>query len=270
MLRCHLRGVGVIAPGLPDWETARPILAGARAYARHDFVSPLPDILPPTERRRAGGAVRLALSAAQQAIANAGMRASDVATVFATADGDAENLHRLCETLAGEDRQVSPTRFHNSVQNAPAGYWTIAAACRAASSTVSDARSVASKGLLEAATQAAVERRPVMLVAYDLPMPAPLDALRPAQPPCAIALVLTPEEDDRALARLTLELRELVPMSALADEALDRLRSASAVAQLLTVLRACTAAHEQDCLLDYARDSTLRVTVSPTQWETGT
>lgn len=270
MLRCHLRGVGVIAPGLPDWEAARPILAGTRAYVQHDFISPSPDILSPTERRRAGGAVRLALSAAQQAISHAGMRAGDVATVFATADGDAENMHRLCETLASEDRQVSPTRFHNSVQNAPAGYWTIAAACRAASNTVSSALSVAAKGLLEAATQAAVERRPVMLVAHDLPMPQPLDALRPTQPPCAIALVLTPDDDAGALARLTLRLHEAAPASGLADENLDRLRRASAVAQLLTLLRACAVAHDQDCLLDYSQDSTLCVTVSPMRSEAGT
>jgi hypothetical protein len=269
MLRCHLRGVSVIAPGLPNWETARPILAGTPAYVRQDFVLPSPDILPPTERRRAGGAVRLALSAAQQAIGHAGMRASDVATVFATADGDAENMHRLCETLASEDRQVSPTRFHNSVQNAPAGYWTIAAACREAANTVSDARSVAAKGLLEAATQAAVECRPVMLVAYDLPMPQPFDALRPTQPPCAIALVLTPDAAG-ALARLTLRLHEAAPASALADDALNALRSTSAVAQLLTVLQACAAGRDEDCLLDYARDSTLCVSVSPMQREAET
>ena len=41
-------------------------------------------------------------------------------------------MHEICETLATAERQVSPTRFHNSVHNAPAGYWSIATQSRAA------------------------------------------------------------------------------------------------------------------------------------------
>ena len=33
--------------------------------------------------------------------------------------------------LAADPRELSPTRFHNSVHNAPAGYWTVAAHCHA-------------------------------------------------------------------------------------------------------------------------------------------
>ena len=35
-------------------------------------------------------------------------------------------IHEICEALATDEREVSPTRFHNSVHNASAGYWGIA------------------------------------------------------------------------------------------------------------------------------------------------
>ena len=35
---------------------------------------------------------------------------------------DCDNVHAICESLATPERQVSPTRFHNSVHNAAAGW----------------------------------------------------------------------------------------------------------------------------------------------------
>ena len=262
-MQAFLSGVGLIAPGLSGWEASRPILSGERPYVPTPFVSPSPQILPPTERRRAGGAVRLALSVAQQAIEHAGIPAGEVATIFATADGDAENVHALCETLAGDDRQVSPTRFHNSVQNAPSGYWTIAVGCHAGSNTISAACGIAAQGLLEAVSQSVVERCAVMLVAYDLPMPKPLDGLRPAQTPCGIALLFTPEARPNSLARLTLDLSAATQESSLDNAALEALRSRSDVGRLLTVLSACARRFEGETIIEYAPGCALRIRHTP-------
>ncbi len=262
-MQAFLSGIGLIAPGLSGWEAARPILNGEQPYVPAPFVSPSPQILPPTERRRAGGAVRLALSVAQQAIEHAGIPADKVATIFATADGDAENLHALCETLAGDDRQVSPTRFHNSVQNAPSGYWTIAVGCHAGSNTISAARGIAAQGMLEAVSQSAVERCAVMLVAYDLPMPSPLDALRPPQPPCGIALLFTPEACPTSLAHLTLGLATAAPESSLTDAGLEALRSQSDVGRLLTVLSMCARQVEGESIIEYASGRALEIRCAP-------
>jgi len=263
MTSAYLSGVGLIAPGLCGWEQARPVLAGEVPYVHADFQSPAPQILPPTERRRAGGAVRLALSVAQQAVEHAGLLPGEVATVFATADGDADNMHALCETLASDDRQVSPTRFHNSVQNAPAGYWTIAAGCRAGSNTVSAAYGIAGQGLLEAVTQSAAEQRAVMLVAYDLPMPEPLAALRAAQPPCGIALVFTPTPIAGSLGRITLQLASPKSAVPLADEALEHLRRHSDVGRLLSLLIVCAKHVEAEVEIDYLPGRALRVAHAP-------
>jgi len=59
----------------------------------------------------------------QEAIIAAGLDPSELPTVFSSSGGDGYNCDTICETLASEVCTISPTRFHNSAQNAPAGYW---------------------------------------------------------------------------------------------------------------------------------------------------
>lgn len=192
--------LGVLGAGLPNWETSRKILRGERPYRYEPAAQPNPDILPPTERRRGAKSVRWAVAAAQEAVAASGLPASELATVFTSSGGDGETLHHICEALATPGHEVSPTRFHNSVHNAAAGYWSIAAASRGPSVSLCGYDASFAVGLLEAATQVSVERTPVLLVAYDLPYPQPLFAVRPIAEPLAVALVLTAERRPQALA----------------------------------------------------------------------
>jgi len=190
----------VIGPGIPDWATARAILRGERAYEPGPAPQPDAVMLPPNERRRAAASVRWALAAAQQAISASGCRPGDIATVFATSGSDGETLHRICESLAGAEREISPTRFHNSVHNAAAGYWTIAAGSRKPSVSLCGYDGSFSAGLVEAASQVRAEGVPVLLVAYDLPYPEPLYAVRPFEYPLAVSLMLAPEPVPGTLA----------------------------------------------------------------------
>ena len=54
---------------------------------------------------------------------------------------------------------ISPTRFHNSVHNAAAGYWTIGAGCMQATTALSAYDATFAEGLLEALAQLADGRR---------------------------------------------------------------------------------------------------------------
>ena len=74
----------------------------------------------------------------------------------------------MCTTLATTPTAISPTRFHNSVHNAAAGYWTIGTGCRAASTALSAFDRSFAAGLLEAATQCAADGEAVLLVAFDV------------------------------------------------------------------------------------------------------
>ena len=206
MTQAHLSGLGVIGPGIPDWHAARVVLRGERPYEPGPAPQPDAAVLPANERRRASASVRWALAVAQQAMSVESCRPADVATVFATSGSDGETLHRICEALASAEREISPTRFHNSVHNAAAGYWTIAAGSRGPSVSLCGHDASFAVGLVEAVSQVRAERVPVLLVAYDLPYPQPLHAVRPFEHPLAVALLLTPEPTPGTLACLRVEI----------------------------------------------------------------
>jgi hypothetical protein len=200
MTEVYVDAVGLIGPGLPDWRTAREVLRGEREHEPARLPRPDAGMLPANERRRTANSVRWALAAAQEAVSASNYRADEVATVFATSDSDGENLHHLCEALASPQREVSPTRFHNSVHNAAAGYWSIAAGSQHPSTSLCGYDATFAAGLLEAASQVWIERAAVLLVAYDLPYPPPLYAVRPVAEPFAVALMLAPEPRPGTLA----------------------------------------------------------------------
>jgi hypothetical protein len=185
---------GVRGPGLTGWAAAAPILAGQADYVPATSIEPAPALLPANERRRLSDPARWALAAGDEALAAGALAGSDVATVFASCGSDGKITQQICEALAAPAREVSPTRFHNAVHNAPAGYWSIAMATHAPSTSLCAGAGSFGAGLLEAAAQAMVEMRPVLLIAYDLPYPEPLCALWSIPESFAVAILLGPDE----------------------------------------------------------------------------
>jgi len=248
-----IRGISILAPGLPNWAAAAPILRGEVAYSPAPTVLPSPELLPPAERRRAVPIVKLALAVGQQACAHANIPMTDLASVFTSADGDGGNCHTLCEVLASAERMISPTRFHNSVHNAAAGYWSIAAAATATSNAMCGADASFAAGLLEAIVQVVAEQRPVLLVAFETDFPEPLHTLRPI-PDCAgVALVLVPAGDPTAQASITLTLGEAVP-DTMADPMLEALRKSIPAARALPLLAALAQSGHHRVVIDYLDD----------------
>ena len=191
-LAARIEGVGLVGPGLASWGVARAILAEREPFAMRPTVLPSPDALPLTERRRAGKCVRLSLAAGLEAAAAAGRPARDLVAIFASSTGDGDNLHAICEALASDDRLISPTRFHNSVHNAPAGYWGIATGAMHSADSIAAFDASFGAGLLEAMGRLAqCPEQPVLLVAYDAPYPQPLLAKRPVPDSFALALLLS-------------------------------------------------------------------------------
>jgi hypothetical protein len=167
-----IQRVGVCAPGLAHWPAAQAVLAGAAAFAPDAVPKLDAAALPATERRRANATTRWALQAAAEAVSGLAPDAvAGLATVFASADGDGEVLATVLRDLAAEKVALSPTTFHNSVYNAPAGYWSIAAHAPAPSTTVCAGAATFAAGFLEACVQGACDASDVLLVAYDHPFP---------------------------------------------------------------------------------------------------
>jgi hypothetical protein len=191
-MQARLAGAGVLGAGLAGWDATRDVLLGVTRFADAPPPDPVPSLLPPNERRRSSVPARWALTVAGEALGRSGLAAADVATVFTSCGGDGQITDQICKALALDPPAISPTRFHNSVHNSPAGYWGIFARSRAPSTTLCGYQASFAAGLLEAAAQATVECCPVMLVAYDLPCPEPLHALWPVSRPFAAALLLVP------------------------------------------------------------------------------
>jgi hypothetical protein len=261
-LSAYIEGIGLLGPGLSNWRDGRAILAGSQAYQPGKTVLPSPALLPAAERRRSGALIKLTLATGLEAIIHAGLEASTLPSVFSSSGGDGENCHAICEVLASDDRQISPTRFHNSVHNTASGYWSIATGAMATSSVLSAFDASFGAGLLEALAQAVVENTRVVLLACDTAYPEPLRRVRPIPDAFGIALVLAPQRSEHALAQITVSLTEATA-DALDDQALESLRLAIPAARGLPLLRTIAKQQERSIVLDYLDSTRLAVAIAP-------
>ena len=251
-------GVGLLGPGLADWSSGAALLRSPAAWQPAATVVPAPARLPPTERRRAGTVVKASVVVADEAVAAAGIDPATLPTVFASSTGDPVNCHLLCEALAAAERAVSPTRFTNSVHNAAAGYWHIATAARAASTSLAAYDASFGAGLLEAAVQCSTTGAPVLLVACDVPYPQPLHAVRPVADVFAVALLLAP----RGGRTLRLAMAEPDAVETACEAAgLEALRSGIPAARSLPLLQALARPAAVDVVIETTPGLLLRVRV---------
>lgn len=243
-LRFYIDGVGVWSPHLAGFPALCEVLAGATPAP--PAKAPTAAILPPAERRRAPACVRLALEVAQQATAAGARELATLPCVFASSHGDQATTDYMCATLARAPLELSPTRFHNSVHNAAAGYWTIAVGCRAASSAVSAGRASFGAGLLEAGSQVLGNGEAVLLACADTAGTGPMQEVTGCGEAFGCALVLAPERGAHTLARVDLQLTPALPDSSLPEPLASwRSENPSAPALALLALLARGAGHCQ-------------------------
>ena len=257
-LSAWIAGVGFVAPGLPDWPTARAVLRREQAIGNEAAVLLAPAILPPAERRRASRVVKLALTIGLEAAAHADADVATLATVFAASGADGHNCHALCEQLAGDDRQISPTRFHNSVHNAAAGYWGIATQSRAPCQVLCAYDASFGAGLLDALGQVVVDRQPTLLIAYDSEYPEPLHSKRPLPDVAGIALLLTPAASARSLAQIAVSLEDNAATT-MADDVLETLRTTVPALRGLPLLDLLARGESASVSIDYLAPLQLRI-----------
>jgi hypothetical protein len=264
MISVSLRAVGLMAPGLPGWRASQPVLRAEAPYQPAEPPPLKPDMLKPNERRRTTPTIKLALVVADDALQQV-ERPAELLSVFASSDGDLDIVNQICMALTREERPVSPTQFHNSVHNAPAGYFSIATGYRQASTSLAGQEGTFGAGLLEAAVEAVSEAKPVLLVAYDLPAPPPLNQLIPNHTHFGTALLLTSTTDTQGdrLATLRLQPDAETQQTQLQEPQLETLRSALPVARALPLLKALAQQEPSRLLLPYLAGLGLRVEVTP-------
>lgn len=238
IIQVSVEAAALCGPGLPDWEASCPVLQGIAPYHTASVVLEAPMRLSAAERRRAIPSVRLALGVGSEAVTRSGIAAGALTAVFASSGADGETIGAVLAALAIPSREVSPTRFHNSVHNAASGYWGIAMQSREPVTSVSCYDASFAAGLLEAGVQAVTGGRPVLLVAYDLPYPDPLEAVRPIHESFGVALVLAPVTSPAAIGSLRLRWMPATgtDLSTCEDPGLEALRRGNPAARALPLL----------------------------------
>jgi Beta-ketoacyl synthase, N-terminal domain len=204
--------------------------------------------------------VKLALAVALEAVGSARADPTLLASVFSSSGSDGHICHEICQALAQAAREVSPTRFSNSVHNVAAGYWSIATGSMTESSVLCAFDASFSAGLLDGLTQTVVDEKSVLLVAYDTEYPQPLHAKRPIPDALGVAMILTPERRETSLARIEVTLSEAAS-DTMADPALEAVRIAIPAARALPMLRLLATGATGCAILDYLDVSRLAVQV---------
>lgn len=262
ILSAYVNGIGILGPGLADWQQTCAVLAGRIPYVVSRTIVPVPTLLPAAERRRTGRVVRLALAVALEASTRADTSPALLRSVFASSGGEGDNCHELCQALARQSREISPIRFTNSVHNAAAGYWGIATGAKLQSSVLCAYDGSFCAGLLETMTHVTVDGQPMLLVAYDAEYPAPLHAKRPLPDAFGVALVITPHRSPRSLARLALSL-DNAAADAMIEPAFEAMRLAIPAARCLPLLQLLASGIAGKTVLEYLDVSRVALQVEP-------
>lgn len=265
-MHAFINGIGLLAPGLEGLESSMPVLAGNAGWADNGLHNISLDMLPANERRRTTKLIKHALCAAAMAVEYSDSKNSIAASVFASSDGDTEIVDKICESLCQSDIFLSPTLFHNSVHNAPAGYWAIATGSYAPSTSISAADGSFGSGLMESLVQLDTFGTDVLLVAYDCTPPPPLDKKRNITMPFAVALVLGKAPcDSSSLGIRVNPLSYQAPAAAetrCQNQSLELLRCANPAARSLPLLEAICRKQGNDIVLPYG-NTHLLVSVEP-------
>jgi hypothetical protein len=254
-----VESVAFWAPTLPSWPIARAAFAGSGAPVDPPAARPQPELLAPAERRRAPDSVALALEVALRAVRESGRDPASLPSIFASSEGDLSVNDYMCSTLAKTPTLISPTKFHNSVHNAAAGYWTIGTGSMAASTALSAFDASFGAGLLEAATQLAADGGAVLLVAFDVPATGALASVTRSEGLLACAFVLADAASARDGApRWQAALVERSSPS-VAQSAAARALAGNAMAGALPFLEALAAEAARDVELPLGAKRSLRL-----------
>jgi hypothetical protein len=253
--------IAVLGPGMPNWHETAELLRNPMAAAVLDAPVEAGALLTPTERRRATPTIRLALGVAKQLAAESSVDLSKAASVFASSVGDLDILDGVCSALRSPNPPVSPAQFQHIVHNAAAGYWSIAAASTALSTSLSAGDGSFAAGLLEAVTTLLDGNDPVVLVCYDHPGPEILAQHLPVAAPFAVALSLTAAPQPGCRCSLAFDVAAGDIETCCGSAALEPLRLGNAAARSLPLLERIAQGREGLVALPYIGPSRLRVAV---------
>lgn len=243
-----IQGVGLLAPGLPDWQRSLPVLRGESPCPVESLGRVIAAGLPRAEARRATRTTHLGLVVADQAL---GGQTPDEAmpSVWASADSDLQGLEKDVVTLAEAPPWISPQRFQNSVHNTPSGYWSIVSGCRGPATALSSGEETFAAGLVEALVTLQEGHGRCLLVACDELSPPTLTQARPVPCSFAAALLLAPRGEVGVPLSADWQAGQQPEVSECADGRLEAMRRSNPAARSLPLLAAVASGHDQSIRL---------------------
>jgi hypothetical protein len=259
MKSIYINTLSIAAPSLLGLEQATPVLTGKVPWQLSDFPKLVPQLLPANERRRISPYIKLALHVADEA----NISDQSLPAVFASSNGDLNITDNICQSLTLEPKLISPTKFHNSVHNAPSGYWAIAAKSPAASTSISTGNSTFSSGLLEAVTQVLSLQQDVLYIAYDFPADEPLFKSTDISQPFATAFVLSLKKMASSYGSIKLDItNDEKEKSLCSNTSLNALQQSNPIAESLPLLEALLLKKSATLYLPHLNNSKIKVEVA--------
>jgi hypothetical protein len=260
MADINIVGVGVWCEFFSNWDEFCSALAGGAAS---QATALQPELIPAKERRRAPLSVKMAIEVMDQACRMSALVPSEVATVFASVNGDVGITDYLCRTLDTAPRTVSPTRFHNSVHNAPIGNWAIATHCKLPANAMSAYLHTTSMAFLEGAIQALEENIPVLVCVQELAVPNAIKPIYDSEHPISTAVLLAPPGYCReALASVRFDVRNERSEYSSAPQFLGVDWSSNLGARFLPLFAALTTPGDTELQLPISESSSLSLAIS--------
>jgi Beta-ketoacyl synthase, N-terminal domain len=253
-------GIGVFGTGFENWSQTRSVLRGEAVYEATSLPLPSPEWLPAAERRRTSDIIRLALCAGREALEDAGETIDDTYTVFSSSGGSGEVIHQICESLATPEREVSPTRFHNSVHNAPAGYWGIATRSEWPSTSLCAHDASFAAAVFESVAQVLSTDKPVLLLAHDLRYPEPLNGIRNVMGMFSVAMLLRRAPGPATKHELTVNVApQSISVTAMTDASLESFRMQNPAARSLPLLSAIARGQSEAVVIENTNGGRLQL-----------
>ncbi|MEB8432437.1 beta-ketoacyl synthase chain length factor [Cocleimonas sp. KMM 6892] len=264
ILRCSIKAVGGWGQNYTNWQELSELLTTG-ATAENTASSPKPEIIPANERRRAPLPVKLAVESSWQATQSADLDPKDLACVFVSGLGDTQLTDYMCKVLATENMQLSPTKFHNSVHNAAAGYWTISTGCMKAANSVAGFNESVSLAILEAVTQCVQEQAPVQITFYDAPSSEILKPLLKNDQSFSASLIIEPVLESNQTDSNLLEMQVVSQATEWPEldleTHLDTSYKQNPSARILAVLNMLTKDSTDTVLLPLSAETSLQLTL---------
>jgi len=198
LFSCKIAAFGAWGKGFENWSDLVGLLKN-KQFVPEDSVlnskGPKPEVIPANERRRSPLPVKLAVETSWQATQMANIDPKELTCVFVSGFGDTQLTDYMCKVLATDSKELSPTKFHNSVHNAAAGYWTISTGCEKAANSVAGFQDSVSLTLMEAMIQCQQEAKPILMTFFDAPVSVVLTDIMGAGSAFSFSMIILPCEE---------------------------------------------------------------------------